>query len=64
MIYLVDTHFLVRLSMKSSTLTPDIKRLLADPDNEIYFSAISIFEIAVKQQLGKADFDVDAGAVR
>jgi PIN domain nuclease of toxin-antitoxin system len=64
MIYLIDTHILIWLSMKSSRLNQATKNLLADRNNEIYFSAISIFEIAVKQQLSKSDFDVDASAVR
>jgi PIN domain nuclease of toxin-antitoxin system len=62
--YLVDTHFLVWLSMQSARLTSHARSLLADPDNTIYFSAISILEIAIKQQLAKADFDVDAGVLR
>jgi len=64
MIYLVDTHILVWLSMKSGRLNQVTKDLLTDRNNEIYFSAISIFEIAVKQQLSKVGFDIDASAVR
>jgi PIN domain nuclease of toxin-antitoxin system len=64
MIYIVDTHILIWLSMQSSRLTQRTRSLLEDRDNKIYFSAISIFEIAVKQQLSKNDFNVDAGAVR
>lgn len=62
--YLVDTHFLIWLSMQSSRLTPHARSLLADPNNTIYFSAVSIFEVAIKQQLAKADFDVDTGVLR
>lgn len=64
MIYLVDTHFLIWLSMQSSRLTCQARSLLADPDNTIYFSAISVLEIAIKQQLAKVDFDVDTGVLR
>ena len=38
--------------------------LLVDPDNYIFFSAISIFEIAVKQRLSKQGFDVEASVVK
>jgi PIN domain nuclease of toxin-antitoxin system len=64
MIYLVDTHILVWLSMKPSRLDARTRDILEDTGNEIYFSAISIFEIAIKQQLGKVDFNIDASAVR
>jgi PIN domain nuclease of toxin-antitoxin system len=64
MIYLVDTNVLVWLSMVSSRLNGLARDLLADPDNTIYFSAISILEISIKQQLGKPDFDAEAGPVR
>jgi PIN domain nuclease of toxin-antitoxin system len=64
MIYLIDTHLLIWMSMKSSRLTESTKALLEDIDNEIFFSAISISEIAVKQQLAKSDFNIDASAVR
>jgi len=64
MIYLVDTHVLIWLTVESPRLGDGTKRLLSDPENEIYFSAISIFEIAVKQQLAKVDFNVEASAVR
>jgi PIN domain nuclease of toxin-antitoxin system len=64
MIYLVDTNVLVWLSMVSSRLNGLARDLLADPDNTIYFSAISILEISIKQQLGKPYFDAEAGPVR
>ena len=64
MIYLVDTHVLIWLTVQSPRLDQSTQELLADPDNEIYFSAISIFEIAVKQQLTKVDFNVEASVIR
>jgi PIN domain nuclease of toxin-antitoxin system len=64
MIYLVDTHVLIWLTVESPRLDEETKKLLSDPENEIYFSAISIFEIAVKQQLAKVDFNVEASAIR
>ena len=64
MIYLVDTHFLVWMSMVSTRLNLTARQMLTDPENTIYFSAISILEIAIKQQLGKAGFDAEAGIVR
>jgi PIN domain nuclease of toxin-antitoxin system len=64
MIYLVDTHVLVRLAVDSPRLSSVARDLLVDPDNHIFFSAISIFEIAVKERLAKRGFDVEASAIR
>lgn len=64
MIYLVDTHVLVWLAVDSPRLTGMVRDLLVDADNHIFFSAISIFEIAVKERLAKRGFDVEASAIR
>lgn len=64
MIYLIDTHILIWLSMRTSRLDAATRDILEDSRNEIYFSAISIFEIAIKQQLSKRDFLAEATGVR
>jgi PIN domain nuclease of toxin-antitoxin system len=38
--------------------------LISSLDNEVIFSAASLWEIAIKQGLGKNDFDVDARVLR
>jgi PIN domain nuclease of toxin-antitoxin system len=38
--------------------------LIQSPDNEMVFSALSIWEIAIKTGLGRADFRTDAGILR
>jgi PIN domain nuclease of toxin-antitoxin system len=62
--FLVDTHLLVWLSMVSSKLKPQAREILENADNTIHFSAISILEVAIKQQLGKPDFNADAYVLR
>jgi PIN domain nuclease of toxin-antitoxin system len=37
---------------------------MADPENELFFSAASLWEIAIKRGLGGADFQVDARVLR
>lgn len=37
---------------------------LEDPDNELIFSAASLWEIAIKRSLGRADFLVNARVLR
>ncbi len=38
--------------------------LLEDTGNGLFFSAVSIWEVAIKQALGRADFPVDAQRLR
>ena len=39
-------------------LTPQVRDLLEDPDQDVLFSAASIWEISIKAALGRADFRV------
>jgi PIN domain nuclease of toxin-antitoxin system len=45
-------------------LSPLAINMLGSKENEIWFSAISILEIAIKQSLGKHDFGFDASMIR
>jgi PIN domain nuclease of toxin-antitoxin system len=46
-------------------LLPEAARLLFDdPDNELFFSSASVWEIAIKRSLGRPDFQVDQGVLR
>ena len=38
--------------------------MLADRDNELLFSAASMWEVSIKTQLGRDDFQVDARLLR
>ena len=53
MIYLIDTQILIWYQLNSEKLNPGIFSLLKDAENTIYVSAISLFEIAIKQKIGK-----------
>lgn len=44
-------------------LSPDAHQAIADPGNRVWVSAVSIWEIAVKQSLGKLELDGDLDAV-
>ncbi len=33
--------------------------LIADPSNELFFSPVSLWEVAIKHHLGRKDFSVD-----
>jgi PIN domain nuclease of toxin-antitoxin system len=55
---LLDTHILVRALIEPARLRPEVRDALEDPDNDILFSAASIWEIAIKAALGRGDFGV------
>ena len=61
---LLDTHVLLWAAGAPERLASDIRALLDDPDNQPIFSAASLWEIAIKRALGRADFAVDARALR
>jgi PIN domain nuclease of toxin-antitoxin system len=61
---LLDTHLLIWLALGHKNLTPAFLELHDDPENELYFSVVSVWETAIKQALGRADFQVDAGLLR
>lgn len=53
MAYLLDTHALLWFLAGSPNLPASLKNLLKDPDQQIYTSLISFWEMAIKLQLGK-----------
>lgn len=61
---LLDTHVLLWAAGSPAQLPPAARATLEDPDNELMFSAASLWEIAIKRGLGRADFQVDARVLR
>lgn len=49
---LLDTHVLLWTLSEHRRLPPTTRDLLEDPDTEAFFSAASIWEIAIKAALG------------
>jgi PIN domain nuclease of toxin-antitoxin system len=45
-------------------LSAEAHALISDPGNELLFSAASLWEVAIKRSLGRADFHVDARLLR
>lgn len=62
--YLLDTHLLIWLAFDDSKLPQEVADIHEDPENDLYFSVISIWETAIKQALGRKDFQADAGLLR
>jgi len=51
--FLLDTHTLLWWIADSPELSAKVRELMRNPDNELYLSAASGWEIAIKVQLGK-----------
>lgn len=61
---LLDTHLLVWVAGQSSKLSKAAKSLLSNRQNELLFSAASLWEISIKHTLQRADFRVDPRALQ
>ena len=61
---LLDTHLLLWAAGMPDRLPAEARRLMDDPENEFFFSAASLWEIAIKHELGLDDFKADARLLR
>ena len=61
---LLDTHILLWAAVEPERLSRTASALIESPDNQIMFSALSLWEIAIKTGRGRADFRIDAGLLR
>nr|WP_315420229.1 type II toxin-antitoxin system VapC family toxin [uncultured Pedobacter sp.] len=51
--YLLDTHCLIWFQENNPKIPKKILDILQNTENAVYFSQISLFEISIKQSLGK-----------
>lgn len=61
---LLDTHILLWAAGMPERLRSAARTVIEDPENELYFSAASLWEVAIKSGLGRADFRVDPRLLR
>lgn len=61
---LLDTHLLLWAAGPVERLSAPARQLIDDPDNELLFSAVSLWEIAIKSSWRRDDFKVDARLLR
>lgn len=54
---LLDTHIII-WAMEADPRVRSISERLTDPDNEVYFSVASLWEMAIKVGTGKLEVDV------
>jgi PIN domain nuclease of toxin-antitoxin system len=62
--YLFDTHLLLWAAATPDRLPPPARSLLDDAANDAIFSVASIWEVAIKRGIGRADFRVDPRLLR
>jgi PIN domain nuclease of toxin-antitoxin system len=53
--YLLDTHTFLWTIAKSKNLSVVASKAIKTQDNEIFVSAVSLWEIAIKSRIGKLD---------
>jgi PIN domain nuclease of toxin-antitoxin system len=62
--YLLDTHILLWMMDEYENLSPQAMAVVGDPANTLYFSAVNIWEVAIKHGLGRKDFTVNPHDLR
>jgi len=61
---LLDTQLLLWAAGQPERLSSAARRLLNNPRNELLFSAASVWEITIKNTLGRDDFRVEPRTLR
>lgn len=61
---LLDTQILLWAAGLPEKLSQEARVLLEETNNELYFSAASLWEIAIKAGLGRPDFRVEPRVLR
>lgn len=61
---LLDTQVLLRAAGQPEKLSSAARKLLNDSTNELLFSAASLWEVAIKNLLGREDFRVEPRVLR
>jgi len=57
--YLLDTHYIIWLLLDTSKIKDNILRIIQNPENVIFYSDISLWEIAIKTKVGKLNIKRD-----
>jgi PIN domain nuclease of toxin-antitoxin system len=61
---ILDTHLLLWAAGQPNRLPAAARELIDSANNELHFSAASIWEVAIKGRMGREDFKVDARVLR
>jgi PIN domain nuclease of toxin-antitoxin system len=61
---LLDTHLLLWAAGEPGRLSKAARKLMSDAENQLVFSAASMWEITIKRGLGRKDFRLDPRLLR
>lgn len=61
---LLDTHILLWAAYDDSSLPAAARARISDPNEELWFSAVSLWEVAIKRGLNRPDFTVEPSVLR
>ena len=61
---LLDTHLLLWTALRTRRVPGQARLLIDDPENQLFFSVVNIWEIAIKRGLGRDDFSVEPALLR
>ena len=61
---LFDTHLLLWAASQPEMSSLEARTIIEDPLNSLQFSAASLWKIAIKNGMGRSDFEVDPRLLR
>ncbi len=61
---LLDTHIVIWAAFAPDRLSPAARSLITAEENELLFSAVNLWEVAIKRALGRRDFQFDSRLLR
>ena len=61
---LLDTHLLLWTALRTRRVPDQARLLIDDPENQLFFSVVNIWEVAIKRGLGRDDFSVEPALLR
>ena len=61
---LLDTHILIWIAAASHRLSPEARRRLGAREEKLVFSVASLWEVAIKNSLGRGNFPIDGAELR
>jgi PIN domain nuclease of toxin-antitoxin system len=62
--FLLDTHLLLWAAAEPNRLSAKARSYLEETENELLFSPASLWEVAIKRELRRDDFQVDPRLLR
>ena len=57
---LLDTHLLIWAASMPERLSSAASKLMEQPEHQLHFIALSLWEITIKRRLGRPDFIMDS----